>query len=186
MRKSVSECEVLWRKEKLELVDVKTSIQSLHSQVAVLDNMQRKKSFLIRNFPENTNSVGVNTISSCRDAVMCIAKALKLDISTLNIKDAFRLGKVREDRKPRLILVKACERSAKLFLSNARMLKAAVNPLNRVFIQENLPPEIHVRLSDMRKRAYDHCKNFPGEQAFVRNKRLFINGVVVDEIKQSF
>ena len=43
-----------------------------------------------------------------------------------------------------------------------------------------------MKLADMRKRAYEHCKSFPAETAYVRNKKLYVNGVVVGEVKPDF
>ena len=103
-----------------------------------------------------------------------------------NIKECFRLGKVREDNRPRLIMVKATEKTVKQFLTRSKLLKQASSPLDKIFLQENLPSELNKRLADMRKKAYEHRTQNPGDTAFVKNKKLFINGQVVDEINQNF
>lgn len=169
-----------------EINEAKASLKVIASQVASLDSRKRKKAFLIKNFPENTNSVNGKCITSCQDAVDAVAEALKLEARTLHLKDAYRIGKVREDGRPRMIFVKASEKTVKLFLSKARFLKHASYPLNRVFVQEDLPPEVNIKLAEMRKRAFEHRTNNPGQMAFVRGKKLFIDGNLVDEAKQDF
>ena len=169
-----------------ELNEAKAAFKIIAHQVASLDSRKRKKAFLIKNFPENTSSLNGKSISSCQDAVNVIAEALDLEDKLSDIKDAYRIGKPRRDGRPRNIFVKAAEKTVKLFLVKARSLKQAPHPLNRIFIQEDLPPEVNAKLAQMRKRAYEYRTSNPGCEAFVRGKRLFIDGNVVEEVKQDF
>ena len=173
-------------KEHAEMVSVKESLLSMGAKISEFDNMRRKKTFLIRNFPENTQTINGQPVSSCEDAVLSIAEAIGLDKAMIYMKECFRLGKPHNGDKRRLILVKANEKTVKLFLQNARRLKGAGNPLNEVYIQENLPPEMTKKLADMRKKAFEHRKSHPGEKAYVANKKLYINGTVVEEAKPNF
>ena len=166
--------------------EVKLAFTSMQNQIAFHDLRQRKKSFVIRNFPEKACVVKGRSISSCEDAVEVVAQALGLENECKNIKNVYRLGKMRADHRPRLIMVKASEKTVNLFLRKARLLKQAGAPLNRVFVQENLPPDVSEKLASMRKRAYEHRQNHPGEEAFVKNRKLFINGTAVDEAKPVF
>ena len=42
------------------------------------------------------------------------------------------------------------------------------------------------KLAELRKRAYEHRTNNPGEKAFVKDKKLYMNDMVVDEVKENF
>ena len=169
-----------------EITDFNASLRSIQNQVALLDSKRRKKTFLIKNFPETACSVNGKYISSCQEAASAVAQVLGLQNEVGSFKDVHRLGKARENGRPRLIAVKTSERIVKLFLSKARSLKNANHPLNTVFIQEDLPPEMNRKLAEMRKRAYEYRRDNPGEEAFVKSKKLFINGIVVDEAKSNF
>ena len=75
-------------------------------------------------------------------------------------------------------MVKTSERVARLFLSKARLLKKAETLLCNVFLQEDLLPEINKKLIDMRRKAYEHRMKNPGEEAYMKDKKLYINGFV--------
>ena len=158
----------------------------MEDQLLALDVNNRKNSFIIRNFPDDCCTVDNKLVKSSLDAVTVIAGVLGLDEELKDIRETFRLGKVREDGRRRLIMVKATERTCKTFLRKSRFLKQCESPLNKVFLHEDLPPAINKRLAEMRKRAYEHRTNHPNEEAFVRNNKLYLNGVVVDEITQIF
>lgn len=164
---------------------------SMQSHIRALELEKRKSSFIVRNFPEKNVTIKDKNITNCGEAIAMIAEELCIsDDSVRQIKDVFRLGKVNRtdnsDNKPRLIMVRASEKVAKQFLVKSKLLKHSDSLLSKVFIQENLPPEINKKLFDMRKRAYEHRSNNPGESAYVKNKKLYINGAVVEEINQVF
>ena len=161
--------------------ELKASCDSVRSHLASADMLKRRKTFIVRNFPER-NGMPEPYTKMLND----LAKPLNLEQELVNIKEVHRIGKTRQDGKPRLILVKTNEKTARLFISRARLLRFADRPLNKVFIQENLSPEENKKLAQMRKRAYDHRINYPGVEAFVRNKKLFINGNMVDEVPKNF
>lgn len=165
---------------------LKSEVNLLRKQVCSQDAAKRKKNLLIRNFPEKTCIINGKTISNCSEAAHLIAETLDLEDEAESFKDIRRLGKPRDDGKPRLIMVKSTERTVRLFLSKARQLKQKASPLCKVFLHEDLPVEVNKRLAEFRKRARDHRTNFPDEDAYVRNKKLYINGSVVDDIKQDF
>ena len=169
-----------------DLNGAKSGFDSIQSQVASLESKKRKKAFIVRNFPEKPCIIRGKTISNCQEALFAISQELDLEVEAGNIKDVFRLGKPREDGKPRLMMVKTSEKIVRMFLSKSRLLKNAVCPLNKVFLQEDLPVEVNRKLAAMRKRAYEHRTKHPGEEAYVRNKKLVINGMVVEEIEQHF
>ena len=170
-----------------------TDIQSLHAScqhmsknLNLLQMDKRKECFIIRNFPEKNITVNGSEVSNCKDAVRSIAKVLGLEDECQNIQNIQRLGKVTSDGKPRLMKVKSNANTSKLFLQNARKLKNAPWPLNKVFLQADLPIEVNRRLAEMRKRAFGHRNDYPDESAYVKNLKLYINDVVVDEIKLDF
>lgn len=166
-----------------ELEEAKKSLKSIVGQVASLDLQKRKKHFVIRNFPENTCLIKGKCVSTPKDAVDAVAEALNINCDAFCVKDVHRIGKPREDGSARVLLVKADEKTVKRFLMNARFLKNAPHPLNRVFVQEDLPPEVNRKIAEMRKRAYEYRASNPGKTAFVRGKRLYIDGNLVDEVK---
>lgn len=172
-------------RDSIETDELKVSVKTMQEKLNSLDLKKRKKSFIIKHFPEKPCSVKGKRISTCDEAVSAIAQVLGLESETKNIKDSYRLGKVR-DNGTRPILVKSSEKTTRLFLSKSKLLKDADQPLNRVFIQEDLPATANKKLADMRKRAYDHRRNHPSEKAYVKNKKLYINDVVVDEVDQNF
>ena len=106
----------------------------------------------MRNFPEQPCELEGKSVSSCFEAVSSIADTLGLAGEVPNIQDAFRLGRPRQDGKPRPILVKTVEKTTKLFLSKSRLLKQATHSLSRVYLREDLPPEVNKKLAEMRKR----------------------------------
>ena len=169
-----------------EVYAIKSRCSSIFNQVVSLDAQNRRKSFVVRNFPESSCNVGGKTVSSCLEAVSSLADFLDLSDEMINIREAHRIGKQRDDGKPRLILVKTTEMTARHFLRKSRLLKQAPTPLCRVFIQEDLPPEINNRLAEMRKRAFEYRTKNPKNEAYVKNKKLYIDGKVVDEIVQNF
>ena len=164
-----------------DLVALKSSCITVQNQMSTLASEKRKETFIIRNFPERTS--GSESIDS---VLLAVARPLNLDQELMHIKHAYRIGKPRTDGKPRLILVKTTEKVARLFLSRCRLLKQAGRPLNNVFVQENLSPEENKKLFELRKRAYEHRIQNPGEAAYVYNKKLIINGAVVDEVVKNF
>lgn len=166
--------------------DLMSSCELVSKNMYHMQMDKRKEYFIVRNFPENKIVVNGAEISNCMEAVRSIAISLGLRDEIPNIQYAQRLGKTRTDGKPRLIKVKSTIKAVKLFLQKARNLKTMPSPLSKVFLQEDLPMEINRRLSEMRKRAYDHRSQNPGESAFVKGKKLFINGNVVDEVKMDF
>lgn len=161
------------------LSEMKATYNSVNVKMSSIDSLNRKKSFIIRNYPERDNSN-----ETLENVLMSIARPLNIEQELRNIEQAFRLGKPHHNGKPRLILVKTTERTAKLFLSRSRLLKHADRPLNKVFIQENLSSEDNKKMAEMRKRAFEYRAQNPGEEAFVRNKKLFINGIIVDELSK--
>lgn len=169
-----------------EVGGVKTVCDSMAGQITSLEMKKRKKSFIVKNFPERPCKIDEVEISSCQEGITAISRALDLSTEIPNIRETFRLGKPRMDGKPRLMMVRTTEKTARLFLNKSRRLKEAAWPLNKVFLQEDLPREVNRKLASMRKRAYDHRSSHPGDEAFVKNKKLFINGTVVDEIDQDF
>ena len=164
-----------------DLVALKTSCSTVQNQMSTLTSEKRKETFVIRNFPERTN--GFELIDS---VLLAVARPLNLEQELMHVKHAYRIDKPRTDGKPRLILVKTTEKVARLFLSRCRLLKQAGRPLNSVFVQENLSPEENKKLFELRKRAYEHRTQNPGEVAYVYNKKLIINGAVVDEVSKNF
>ena len=67
-----------------------------------------------------------------------------------------------------------------------RVISRVHSPHWTVFLQDDLPFEVNKRLAEMRKQAFDHRSQNPGESAYVKNMKLYINNVVVDEIKLDF
>ena len=120
------------------------------------------------------------------DAVDAVAEVLKIEGDTFRIKDVHRIGKPREDGRARALLINADEKTVKCFVMNARFLKDAPHPLNRVFVQEDLPLEASKKMAEMRKSTFEYRSRNPGRTAFVRGKRLFIDGNLVDEVKLGF
>ena len=161
--------------------ELKASCDLVRSQLASADKLKRKKTFIVRNFPECNGMP-----ESFSNMLTALAKPLNLEQELVNVKEVHRIGKARGDGKPRLILVKTNEKTARLFISRARLLRFADRPLNKVYIQENLSPDENKKLAEMRKRAFDHKVSNPGDEAFVRNKKLFINGNIVDEVPKNF
>ena len=159
---------------------------TIESRFVALDSKNRNNTFIIRNFPEDECIVDGKQVKSTREAVTAVAEALGLNELMEEVSDTFRLGNARESRGRRLIMVKTTEKTSRAFLRKARNLKNTEFLLDQVYIQENLPPLVNKRLAEMRKRAYEHRKSHPGEEAFVKNKKLFLNGIVVDEIHQNF
>ena len=164
-----------------ELNELKCTCNAVTNQVSSMDVQSRKKTFIIRNFPERNNHS-----ETSEDILATIARALNLECELMNVKQIHRLGKPRQDGRPRLLLVRTTERTAKMFLSRSSLLRHANRPLDKVYLQENLSVEASRKLAEMRKRAFYHRANNPGDEAFVRNKKLIINGSVVDELKQNF
>ena len=172
--------QLTWKNENSAL---RSLCNSIEERSVAVDINSRKNTFIIRNFPEDEGIDGGGNVDSCREAVSAVAKALGLSDKMDDIKETYRFGRTRGRR---LIMVKTTEGISKQFLRRARHLKQSDAPLNQVYIQENLPAFINKRLADMRKRAFEHRKSHPGEEAFVKNKKLYLNGVVVDEISQNF
>ena len=182
----VSRISQLHEANTKETEELKSEISHLRRQVRSQDAAKRRENLIIRNFPEKACTINGKSISNCSEAAHLIAETLDLEDEAKSFKDIRRLGKTRDDGKPRLIMVKSTERTVRLFLSKARQLKKKASPLCKVFLHEDLPAEVNKRLAEFRKRAHDHRTNFPEEDAYVRNKKLYINGDVVDEIKQDF
>lgn len=168
---------------KNENAVLRSLCNSIEERSVAADINSRKNTFIIRNFPEDERAAGGENVDSCLEAVSAVAKALGLSDRMSEVGEAYRFGKTRGRR---LIMVKTTESISKQFLRRARHLKRSDAPLNQVFVQENLPPLINKRLADMRKRAFEHRKSHPGEEAFVKNKKLYLNGVMVAEINQNF
>ena len=186
-----SEFQSLKRSLTKDTTDLTNACDTMRNHIRTLELEKRKASFIVRNFPEKNITIKNKHITNCNEAVAVIAEELGIVSDVTNqIKDVFRIGKVNRaehsDTRPRLIMVRATEKVARQFLMKARLLKQAGTPLDKVFIQENLPPEINKKLADMRKRAYEHRSNNPDESAYVKNKKLYINGTVVEEIDQGF
>lgn len=158
----------------------------IEDQLTTLDSNNRKGSFIIRNFPEDDCTISGKLVKSSLDAVAAVAEALGIAEETKEVKEAFRLGKSRPHGRCRLIMVRATEKTAKAFLRRARTLKQCEPPLNNIFLHEDLPPPVTKKLAEMRKRAYEHRTKHPNEEAFVKNKKLYVNGVVVDEVERNF
>ena len=158
----------------------------IEDQLVALDSGSRKSSFIIRNFPEGDCMVDGKFLESAHDAVTVVAEALGIPEEVKEVKEAFRLGKMRPNGRNRLIMVKTTEKTVKAFLRKARTLKQREAPLNKVFLHEDLPPVVTKKLAEMRKRAHEHRIQHPNEEAFVKNKKLYLNGVIVDEIAQNF
>lgn len=57
-------------------------------------------------------------------------------------------------------------------------------PINEVFLHEDLPPFVTKKFSEMRKRSYEHRTKY--EEAFVENKNLYFNEIVIGDIAQNF
>ena len=169
-----------------ELNVLRTHCDQMQKQYSSLDSKRRKKSFIIRNFPEEACNVKGKVVSTCEGALDSITECLNIDKNLIHIKGISRIGKRKEDGKPRLIAVKATENTVSQFLKNSRRLKQCDAPLNRVFLQEDLPFQVTKKLSEMRQRAYQFRTENPGKEAYVKGKRLYINGVVVDEVVQNF
>ena len=178
--------ETLTRKCESDHESLKVLCNTTEGQLVAIDCNSRKSSFVIRNFPEEECKIGEEVVKTPGEAVSVIAHALGLGEHLSEVRESFRLGKVRQTKGRRLIMVRATESTAKAFLKKARMLKQCGSLLNRVYLHEDLPPMISKRLAEMRKRAYEHRSNHPNEEAYVKDKKLFINGVVVDQISQNF
>ena len=167
-----------------EITTLQKLCKSTKEQLVSIDQKKRKESFIVRNFPEsqyaesrNLNNLGkaispTAESSNMYEAISSIAHALGLSGEVNNIHEAFRLGRPREDGKPRLIMVKAPERVCRLFLGKARLLKHAQAPFCNVFLQEDLTPEVNKKLIEMRRKAYEHRTKNPGQEAYVKNKKL--------------
>ena len=169
-----------------DLDELRSNCNYMMMQFNHFDSRKRRKSFIIRNFPENACTIKGKVVSTCKDAVDSIAECLDINEELVRVKEACRIGRRRDDGKPRLIMVKACENTVSQFLRKSSQLKQCEAPLNRVFLQEDLPPHVTKKLSEMRQRAYQFRAENPGEEAYVKGKRLYIKGVVVDEIGQNF
>lgn len=182
-----SELQQFKAKCSSEIDGLRSTCVSIQNQMGSHELKRKKKSFIVRNFPEKECAIDGQPVSTSLQAVIAISQALKFEEEVaLSIQEVFRLGKPRDDGKPRLIMVRTTERTTKLFLSKARRLKDAAAPLNKVFLQEDLPREVNQKLASMRKRAYQHRIDNPEEEAYVKNKKLIINGAVVDEIGENF
>lgn len=181
-----TEFEAFKKNYSMDMNSLHTSCQYMSKHLNLLQMDKRKECFIVRNFPEKNINVNGSEISNCKEAVMSIATALGLERECQNIQNIQRLGKVRSDGKPRVMKIKANAETSRLFLQNARKLKFAPSPLNKVFLQADLPIEVNRRLAEMRKRAYDHRKDHPDDSAYVKNMKLYINDVIVDEIKLDF
>lgn len=182
-----SDLHALKDKCESEVSILKQQCKVLENQLTSLESGKRKESYIIRNFPENGESRShKGNPSNCIEAVSSVANALGLTNEIRNVQDAFRLGKPRSDGKPRLILVRAPERTCSLFLRKSRLLKQAQPPLSSVYLQENLPYETRKQLMQMRRKAYVHRSEHPSDEAYVKNMKLYINGTVVEEISQNF
>ena len=186
-----SELQSLKRSLVKDSSHLTNACDTMRNHIRALELDKRKSSFVIRNFPEKNVYIRGKSVTNCNEAVALIAEELGIENDVMRqVHNVFRIGRVNRadhsEAKPRLIMVRATEKVAKQFLSKARLLKQSNAPLNRVYLQEDLPPEMNKQLADMRKRAYEHRMRYPGESAYVKNKKLFINGVVVEEAHQGF
>lgn len=82
-------------------------------------------------------------------------------------------------------MVKATEKTSRAFRRRARILKQSESHLTNVYIQQGLPPAINKRLTEM-KHVYKYRMKYSGEEAFVKNKKLYMSGMMVDEFVQDF
>lgn len=169
-----------------ELNVLRAHCNQIQKQFSNLDSKRRKKSFIIRNFPEDACNVKGKVVSTCEEALDSIIECLNINKDLIRIKAINRIGKKRDNGNPRLIAVRATENTVTQFLRRSRHLKQCDAPLNRVFLQEDLPTHVSKKLSEMRQRAYQFRTDNPGGEAYVKGKRLYINGVVVDEVTQNF
>ena len=105
------------------------------------------------------------------------------DLGT-TIISAFRIGKLRDNSsRPRNILVKLNNQEASnLITSNGKKLRAAGSEFDKVYIDRDYPPDIAKSLSELRKKAFEWRRDHPGEPAYVKSGKLYINGVVNAEI----
>ena len=127
-----------------EIDGLRSTCVSIQNQMGSHELKRKKNSFIVRNFPEKECVIDGQSVSTSHQAVIAISRELKVeDEVALSIQEVFRLGKPRVDGKPRLIMVRTTERTTKLFLSKARLLKNATSPLNKVFLQEDLPREVN-------------------------------------------
>ena len=164
-----------------ENANLKNAVEVLQDKVARLETNARKGNFVIKGIPEGKDSLDGVNISSPASAIESVANAIDVKIV---INSCFRLGKPRQDGSPRPILVKSTEECTSNMLRSAKKLKQVGKDFfKKIYIDKDYPPEVATLLSQLRKRAYEHRRDHPNSKAFVRNGKLFINDVVVDEVK---
>ena len=123
-----------------EMESFKESIGSLQKYISFLDSKDRRKSFIIRNVPEKDFSIDNQNVSGTQQAVASVADALGLRHEAEHLQNVYRIGRPRDDNRPRLIMVETTERTAKLFLSKARKFKdSSTTLLKRVFCKKICP-----------------------------------------------
>ena len=64
-----------------------------------------------------------------------------------------------------------------------KKLKVADVAFRKVFIDRDYPPEMVTALGRLHKKAYDHRQANPNSRTSIRNGKLFIDDVLVDEVK---
>ena len=109
-----------------------------------------------------------------------VKELIDIDIPNDSAVTAFRLGRgTRADGKPRHILVKNYHRAQDV-LRNAKRLRASPDFIN-IYVDRDLSAEKTKELATLRKRAFEWKRDNPGDTAYVKGNRLFINGVPADD-----
>lgn len=146
----------------------------LEDQQAKQDLLKRQKNFIVKGVPESATNLEASVLDV----------AAKINVTLDNkIKSVFRLGKIRDDGSSRPILVKSCSSKSREMLTNAKKLREIGGKYEKVYIDRDLPPVLAKELGILRKRAYDWRKDHPDDTAYVKNGKLFINKVEVDQVK---
>ena len=149
------------------------SVRALESKFLKLESNSRKGNFIIKGLPEDK-------YKTIQEAVAAVGQAIDVHV---DVQSCFRLGKPRNDNSPRPILVKSTDTCASNILRSAKKLKVADVAFRKVFIDRDYPPEMVTALGRLRKKAYDHRQANPNSRTSIRNGKLFIDDVLVDEVK---
>lgn len=147
-------------------------INELETKVANKEAMSRRKNFIIKGVQDNIELM---------PAVKKVINAIDPLANTSSVKSAFRIGNV-VDGRPRLIMVKATRDFSFKMVSNGKKLRNAGDSFKGVYVDRDLPPETAKAVGLLRKRAYDYRIAHPGEPAYVKGGKLYINNVLADEV----
>ena len=150
-------------------------IKALEDALAKKELFERRENFIVKGIPENAAVI---------DTLANIASIINVELGTNNclVKDVFRLGAPRSDGSSRPVLVKANRTVSFNMVSNGKKLRQH-SQYSKIYIDRDLPPSIAKALGALRKRAFEWRRDNPGDTAYVKGGQLFINDVVIDQVK---